>query len=97
MPDYIGTITLPGGITTNPDVLIRALYLLALGFSGLVFFAMLIMGGFRFLTAGGDEKAAADAQKTLTRAFIGLVIIVAAILILKLVGALFNIPGIQVV
>ena len=51
MEDYIGIITLPGGITTNPDVLIKALYLLALGVSGLVFFAMLIMGGFRFLTA----------------------------------------------
>lgn len=85
------------GVITDPNQLIRLLFSLALGIAGLVFFAMLVVGGFRFLSAGGDEKAAAEARNTLTRAFIGLVIVVASVLILELVSAIFGLDGVSVV
>ncbi|MDP2670940.1 MAG: hypothetical protein Q8P13_00505 [bacterium] len=98
MPDYIGKINVGLlGLNLNPDTFIKSLYSLALGASGLVFFAMLLVGGFRFLTAGGDEKAAAEGQKTITRAVIGIVIVVAAVLILQLIATIFRIPGIAVI
>lgn len=97
IPDAIGCIDFPSlNVFTEPGPLIRNGYLLALGAAGLIFFAMLIFGGFRYMTAGGDEKAAADAQKTLTRAIIGLVIVVAAVLITQLLIAVFSLPGVEV-
>jgi hypothetical protein len=53
---------------------------------GIVCFVMLIVGGFKYLTSGGDPKQAASAQGTLTWAIAGLAIIVVAWLILKFIA-----------
>jgi hypothetical protein len=55
-----------------------------LALAGIACFLMLLVGGFRFLTAGGDPKAAASAKGTLTYAILGLVLLVGTWLILKL-------------
>jgi hypothetical protein len=60
---------------------------------GFILFFMLIVGGFRFLTSGGEPKAVAGARNTLTFAILGLVLIIASILILKLIE---EITGVQV-
>ena len=52
----------------------------------LIFFAMLLVGGFKYLTSGGDMKALDSAKGTLTFAFIGLSFLVASWLILNLIG-----------
>ena len=46
---------------------------------------MLIMGGFRYITSGGDQKKASEARGTLTFAIIGLVVIAGAFLILRFI------------
>lgn len=56
-----------------------------LGLAGIALFVVLLMGGFKYITAGTDPKAVESAQKTLTYAIIGLVIILAAYLILVLI------------
>ena len=43
--------------------------------AGLLMFFYLLYGGFRYLTAGGDEKAVTAAKQTLTNAVVGLIII----------------------
>jgi hypothetical protein len=53
-----------------------------LGLAGIVLFIMLLLGGFRYLTAGGDPKSAEAARKTLTYAIGGLVAIALAYLLL---------------
>jgi hypothetical protein len=58
---------------------------LAIGFAGIVVFIMFIMGGFSYLTAGGNPQAVEGAKKTLTFAIAGLVIIALSFLILKLI------------
>lgn len=70
--------------------------MIAIGIAGLIFFFMLIMGGLKYLNAGGDEKATASARGTLTSAFIGLVIIVAAFLIAQLLFTIFGLQGVSV-
>ena len=52
----------------------------------LVFFVMLIMGGVKYLTSGGDMKSLASAKGTITFAFIGVVLLVAAFVILMLIS-----------
>ena len=63
---------------------------LVLAFAGLIFFAMLVMGGFRFLTAGGDEKSVQEARKSLTNAAIGLIIVVSAFAISQILFTIFG-------
>ncbi|KKR43388.1 hypothetical protein A2434_03280 [Candidatus Woesebacteria bacterium RIFOXYC1_FULL_41_14] len=57
----------------------------ALGFAGIVLLVLLLVGGFRFITSGGDPKAVEGAKKTLTSAIIGLVVILVSYLILVLI------------
>ena len=54
----------------------------AISLAGLAVLIMLIVGGFKYLTAGGDPKATEEAKKTITSAVFGLVLIVAAWFIL---------------
>lgn len=58
--------------------------LLALG--GVVLFIMLLTGGFKFLTSGGDPKAVEGAKKTMTTAIAGIVLLAASYLILKILS-----------
>jgi len=50
----------------------------AITLAGLLTFLYLILGGFKYLTAGGDEKAVTAAKTMLTNAIIGLIIVFAA-------------------
>lgn len=54
-------------------------------FALLAAFIMLLVGGFKYLTSGGDPKAAEAAQHTITYAIFGLIALVLVWLILKLI------------
>lgn len=58
--------------------------LLALG--GIVLFLMLLSGGFKYLTSGGDPKATETAQKTLTYAIGGMVLLAGSYVILRIIS-----------
>lgn len=88
----IGILKVP----TDLNVIIAGLVQLVIAAAGLLFFGMLIIGGFKYLNAGGDEKAVASARQTITQAFIGLIIIVSAFVIAELIFNIFNIPGVGV-
>jgi Type IV secretion system pilin len=65
----------------------------AIGFAGIAFFIMFIMGGFSYLTAGGDGGKVEGAKKTLTYAIFGLVFIALSYLILVFIK---NFTGVDV-
>lgn len=72
----------------------------SLGFAGLALFIMIIIGSFRWLTAGTNEKTVQQARKTLVYALLGLALVVGAWYILQLVRQFtgidvtsFGIPG----
>lgn len=67
---------------------------LALFTAGLVFFAMITWGGFRYLNAGGDPKGADAARQTLTNAGIGLLIVVVSFIIIEIITKLAGKGGI---
>jgi hypothetical protein len=83
------------GVPDNPNLIISGLIQLAIATAGLLFFFMLIVGGLKYLSAGGDEKATAAARSTLTQAFIGLIIVIAAFVLTQLLFTIFKVPGIQ--
>lgn len=66
--------------------IIQRIFNLALSLGGLTVFIMLIVGGFKFLTSGGDPKQTQSAQNTLTWAIIGLITAIAAWFILNLIA-----------
>lgn len=61
---------------------------LAIGFAGIVLFILLLVGGFKYITSGGDPKAVESAKGTLTSAIIGLVVLIVSYLILVLINVL---------
>lgn len=54
-------------------------------------FVFLILGGVRWIVAGGDEKAVAGARGMITAALIGLVIVLVAFAIIRLVEIFFQV------
>ena len=50
--------------------------------AGIAFFAMFLVGGFKYLTSAGDPKKAAAATHTITMSFIGIIGVIASWLIL---------------
>ena len=58
----------------------------ALRLIGLAMFLMLLFGGFKYLTSGGDPKAVEAAKATLTTAVTGLVLAVLAWFILSFIS-----------
>ena len=56
-----------------------------IGFAGVVCVVMIIVGGYSYMTAGGDESKVKDASKTLTNAIIGLVICFIAVVLVNFV------------
>lgn len=57
----------------------------------LVFFFILVLGGLRWVTSGGDEKKVGVARAQITNALIGLAIVFAAWAIMKLIGTVFGV------
>lgn len=79
----------------NFGQLVSFVLLLLLSIGGLLFFFMIVWGGFRFLLARGDEKAVAEARGTLTNAAIGLLLILAALVIIRLISSMLFGEGVQ--
>jgi hypothetical protein len=67
----------------------------ALGLAGIVLFVMLLVGGLKYITAGGDPKAAEGAQKTITYAIGGLILILLSFLILVLIKTITGVDVTQ--
>ena len=63
-------------------IIVQRILNIAVRLAGLAAFIMLIVGGFQFLTAGGDPKKTQAASSTLTYAIVGLVVVIAAWFIL---------------
>jgi hypothetical protein len=57
-----------------------------LSFAGVVALFFIILGGFKFITSGGDPKQVEGARQTLTYAIIGLVVILLSFFIINLIA-----------
>lgn len=84
---YFSNPTSGAGLASFIRNLLNAAWLVA----GLGAFIYMVMGGFRYLTAAGDAKAAADASKQITGAVTGLALIIGSYALAKIVGAVLGI------
>jgi hypothetical protein len=75
----------PADLTKLEDIFSNVLNI-ALALGGIALFIMLLVGGFGYITAGGDAKKAAGAQQTITWAVLGLVLLASSYLILRLIA-----------
>ena len=71
------------GVSQIVGVVVQA----ALALIGVVFLALMIYAGYNWMTARGEEEKVEKAKDTITRAFIGLIIVVGAYAIWKFVFA----------
>ncbi len=65
--------------------------LIAVG--GVVLFFMIVSSAFKYLTSGGDPKAAEGAKKTLTYAVSGLLLLIGSYLMIQLIGGITGTTG----
>lgn len=76
------------------EILFRNFVNVIVALTGVALFLMFIIGGFSFLFSGGDQKKLEQARGTLTNAIIGLVVIVSAYLIIKIIGVFTGVSDI---
>lgn len=75
------------------EIVFSNILFVAVSLSVFALFAMLLVGGFKYLTSGGDQKAAADAQQTLTYAIAGIALMAVAFLVFRIIEVF---TGVQV-
>ena len=69
---------------TLPEILGSMVQVL-LGFIGVLFIILVIFGGFKWMTAGGDSTKVQKAKDTIIKATIGFIIIIASYIIVSFV------------
>lgn len=65
--------------------LILAIIEIALAIVGLISVLFVIVGGFRYVTSSGNEEQTEGAKKTITHAIIGVVIVVLAFVVIRVI------------
>lgn len=80
--DWIGRIDTVSGTL---DSWIVNVINFAIGLAAFVSVVMLVVAGYLYITAGGDENKVSSATKTLTSAIIGLVICFIAVILVQFV------------
>lgn len=75
----------------NIVVVVKGIIQFILIVAFVIAFIMLIIGGLRWILAGGDEKSVEKARNTITAALIGLVIVLVAYAIIRIVEVFFNV------
>lgn len=70
---------------TDIEYIFERIISFATYFALLVVFIMLVSGGFKYITSGGDPKQTEQAKGTITYAILGLVALIGIWLILKFV------------
>lgn len=62
----------------DPRAIVASVVRIILGFLGIVAVIIILLGGFKWMTAGGNEEKVGEARKLIVEGIIGLVIILAA-------------------
>lgn len=79
--------------TTSLSQLLPEIIQLLLGIAGGVAVVFVIIGGYQYITSGGNEESAEKGRKTLTNAIIGIIIIVLSYAIITVIANLVSTPG----
>lgn len=70
-------------VETNLTDIILTVVNYLLSIAGLLAVLFIIIGGFRFMTAGGNEEASDKAKKTIINALVGIVVVILSFAIVR--------------
>lgn len=65
---------------------VKAIYLLSLGLGSLIALLMIVLSGYRYMTAQGNAQQVENAKEGFASAFIGLIVIFVAFILLYLIN-----------
>jgi len=89
---YAQDFTVPNPVGVgNLEGIINIILQVAFGVAGLVAVIYLIIGGYRYITSSGNPEAVEGAKSTIINSIIGLIIILAAVLIINYIFRALNI------
>ena len=75
----------------DPITVIQGIIRFILLIAFIIAFIMLLIGGIRWIMAGGDEKSVEKARNTITAALIGLVVVLVAYALIRVVEIFFGV------
>lgn len=85
-----------GWICTDPEGLVKDILTVILGIAGGVALLLMLFGGGMYVMSSGNPEKTEEAQKILTAAISGALLIFLSIFLLKFIGVnLLSIPGLQ--
>ena len=87
---FVTDIGLQTSTETDPRALISNIITYLMTFLGLIAVIVILLGGFRWMTAAGNEDKVASAKKTIIAGAIGLVVILASYAIVNFVINITN-------
>ncbi|MDO8498585.1 MAG: pilin [bacterium] len=82
------------GVLQLQEIIQRVISLMT-GLAFLALTVMLVVGGIKYLTSGGEPKAISSASNTLTWALLGMLFLALAWIILRLIEAFTGVPVTQ--
>ena len=90
--NVVGNTIAGGGSTQkDPRTIAANLINVALGFLGIIAVVIVLLGGFKYMTAGGEEEKTTEAKKLIVSGIIGMAIILSAWAVTGFViGSLIN-------
>jgi hypothetical protein len=94
MASIFGNISNPTGFADGPQGFfdfLSAIFKIAGTIAGIFFIVKIILAGFSYLNAGGDEKKTAQAWATIWQSLVGFIIVASAFVIASVVGKLTGI------
>lgn len=91
-PDAINRLESAGGGNGNGIfVLLNTIFKLAGVVAGIFFVIQIILAGFTWIGASGDEKKTHKAWSTIWQSIVGMVIVASAFVIAGIIGSILNI------
>jgi len=78
------------GVNPTLSTLINPIIANVLIISGIIALGAILIAGFTYISAGGDKAKTAQASQALTYGIIGLVVVVAAFIITRIMGAILG-------
>ncbi|MFZ6035265.1 MAG: hypothetical protein ACOYUB_03935 [Patescibacteria group bacterium] len=82
--------TFPAAKYSNLGILLNVALPLVMAGAGLIFLSMMLMGAFNIITHGDQPDALKKAYSTMTFAVVGLLIVIASFLIVRVIGSIIG-------
>lgn len=95
MKDVAGVIGYETGSKASPEKIIPEIIKIILSFLGIIFLILIIIGGYQWMTAGGNEEVIKKARTRIINAVIGLAIVLLAYAITYFITAFLTEQAIQ--